>query len=189
MWALQEVSGMGEVRLMGDWDQVWLGTVREWLVEIGMSHQNVVEYPKRTQLGCPPGMYEVCIICYMYCTIFDHAAGLCVYRHIHSTKITCMRIITPMVSLDAFMVTFGLHFRYFNGKIVVFKFNVFLTLQDYLESCSVIAIFDQAIGPHEDCQQNQSHNEKKGHHAQCKHCSQPAVWFLEDLCGSECQIL
>jgi len=32
--ALQEVSGLCELRLMGSCDQVWSGTVRGWLVEI-----------------------------------------------------------------------------------------------------------------------------------------------------------
>ena len=38
VWALQN-SGLGEMRLMGDHDQIQSGTVRGWLVEIGMPHQ------------------------------------------------------------------------------------------------------------------------------------------------------
>ena len=40
--------------------------------------------------------------------LFDHATGKHVYKHVHNTKITCMRIIIPMVSLRAFGVAFWL---------------------------------------------------------------------------------
>jgi len=63
------------------------------LVEIGMSHQIVVEYPKGTQLGCPLGVYWVYILCYTHCALFDHNIGMCVYRHIHNTKNTCVRTV------------------------------------------------------------------------------------------------
>jgi len=70
----------------------------------------MVEYPKRTQLGCPLGVCYVYILCYNYCTLFDHAMGMCTYRHTYKIKITCVRTIVPtMFSLDAFRVTFWLH--------------------------------------------------------------------------------
>jgi len=42
--------------------------------------------------------------------------GMCAYRCIHNTKITCMRIIIPMVSLKVFGVMFGLHWVEINKE-------------------------------------------------------------------------
>jgi len=68
----------------------------------------MVEYPKRTQLGCPLSSYYVYILCYIYCRVFDCAAGMHVYRWIHNSVITCVRNIIPMIVLKAFGVVFGL---------------------------------------------------------------------------------
>jgi len=95
------------------WDvMVWLwsGMIRNGkgqLVERRVT-PNKVEYPKRTQLGCPLSSYYVYILCYIYCRVFDHATGTYAYRCIHNTIFTCMRIIIPTITLRAFGVAFGL---------------------------------------------------------------------------------
>ena len=52
----------------------------------------MVEYPKRTQLGCPLSSYYVYILCYIYFRVFDCAMGN----------------IIPTIGLRAFGVVFGL---------------------------------------------------------------------------------
>ena len=76
----------------------------------------MVEYPKRTQLGCPLSSYYVYILFYIYFRMFDCATGTHMYRHVHNTIIVCMRIIIPMVSLRAFGVTFGLFWAEINKE-------------------------------------------------------------------------
>jgi len=74
----------------------------------------MVEYPKRTQLGCPLSSYYVYILCYIYFRMFDHAMGMCAYRHIHNSIIACVRNTIPTVSLRAFGVAFGLSWAEIN---------------------------------------------------------------------------
>jgi len=76
----------------------------------------MVEYPKRTQLGCSLSSYYVYILCYIYFRMFDHAMGTHVYRHIHNTIIACVRIIIPTVDLRAFGVAFGLSWAEINKE-------------------------------------------------------------------------
>ena len=47
---------------------------------------------------------------------------------VYNTKITCMRIIIPMISLSAFGVMFGLYWAEINKENRNFNFNVFLTI-------------------------------------------------------------
>jgi len=42
--------------------------------------------------------------------------GMHVYRHIHNTIITCMRIIIPMITLKVFGVMFGLYWVEINKE-------------------------------------------------------------------------
>jgi len=76
----------------------------------------MVEYPKRTQLGCPLSSYYVYILCYIYFRVFDHAMGTCAYRCIHNTIIACVRNIIPMIGLRAFGVVFGLSWAEINKE-------------------------------------------------------------------------
>jgi len=80
------------------------------LVEIGTSHQIRWNILREHNWGAPSAhinfIYYVTYICY---TLFDHAMGMCTYRHIHNTKITCVRIIIPTINLRAFRVVFGLY--------------------------------------------------------------------------------
>jgi len=68
----------------------------------------MVEYPKRTQLGCPLSSYYVYILCYIYFRVFDHAMGTHAYRCIHNTIIACVRNTIPTIGLRMFGVMFGL---------------------------------------------------------------------------------
>jgi len=76
----------------------------------------MVEYPKRTQLGCPLSSYWVYILVYIYFRMFDHAMGMRTYRHVHITIIACVRIIIPTVDLRAFGVAFGLSWAEINRE-------------------------------------------------------------------------
>jgi len=76
----------------------------------------MVEYPKRTQLGCPLSSYYVYILCYIYFRMFDHAMGTRVYRRVHNTIIVCVRITIPTVDLRAFGVAFGLSWAEINKE-------------------------------------------------------------------------
>ena len=61
----------------------------------------MVEYPKRTQLGCPLSLYYVYILCYIYLIVLRG-------RVHNNTIIVCVRIIIPTIGLRAFGVAFGL---------------------------------------------------------------------------------
>jgi len=125
---LYKNSGSGEMRLMG-WS--WSDTIRNGKGVVGWDRRvspNMVEYPKRTQLGCPFSSYEVYILCYIYFRMFDRAMGTHAYRRIHNTIIACVRIIIPTVSLRAFGVAFGLSWAEIIKKNKEFNFNVFLTI-------------------------------------------------------------
>jgi len=92
---LYKNSGSDEVRLMG-WS--WLDTIRNGKGAVGWDRRvspNMVEYPKRIQLGCPLSLYYVYMLCYIYCRVFDHAAGTHAYRRVHNFVITCVRNIIP----------------------------------------------------------------------------------------------
>jgi len=105
---LYKNSGSGEMRLMG-WS--WLDMIRNGKGAVGWDRHispNMVEYPKRTQLGCPFSSYYVYILCYIYFRVFDRAMGMRAYRHVHNTIITCVRNIIPTIGLRAFGVAFGL---------------------------------------------------------------------------------
>jgi len=42
--------------------------------------------------------------------------GMHMYRHVHNTIFTCMRIITPTITLRVFGVTFGLYWAEINKE-------------------------------------------------------------------------
>jgi len=110
----------------GDCDWIWSGTVRGWLVEIGMSHQIWWNILREHNWGVPSAHIKfIYILCYIYFRVFDHATGMCAYRCVHNTIITCMRIIIPMIGLRVFGVAFGLSWAEINREL---HFNVFLTL-------------------------------------------------------------
>ena len=113
---LYKNSGLGEMRLMG-WS--WSETIRNGKGVVGWDRcisPNMVEYPKRTQLGCPLSSYYVYILCYIYFRMFDHATGMRTYRCVHNTIITCVRIIIPMIGVRAFGVMFGLYWVEINKE-------------------------------------------------------------------------
>jgi len=72
--------------------------------------------------------YHECSVYYTYCRLFDQAMGMHVYRYIHNAKITCVRIIVPMFSLDVSKVAFWLHYMELYKEL---NFNVFLTLPPF----------------------------------------------------------
>ena len=113
---LYKNSGLDEMRLMG-W--LWSDTIRNGKGAVGWDKHvspNMVEYPKRTQLGCPLSLYYVYILCYIYCRVFDHATGTHAYRHVHNFVITCVRNIIPMIVLRAFGVASGLSWAEINKE-------------------------------------------------------------------------
>jgi len=91
--------------------------VRGWLVEMGTSHQIRWNILREHNWGVPSVhikfIYILCYICY---TVFDCAMGTYTYRHIHNTKITCVRIIIPMINLRVFGVMFGLYWAEINKE-------------------------------------------------------------------------
>ena len=63
---------------------------------------NKVEYPKRTQLGCP-------IIHIKFIYYVTYLVQYLIMLQGHNTKITCVRIIIPTITLRVFGVVFGLY--------------------------------------------------------------------------------
>jgi len=124
MQALQEVSGSCELRLMGDHDQVWSGTVRGQLVEIGMSHQIRWNTLREHNRGVPSAH----IMFIYYDTYIVHY----------------LIMLQGCVHTDAYTIpklhTFWLHWAEINRN---FNFNVFLTIWRFLvQSPFVLAVLN-----------------------------------------------
>ena len=70
---------------------------------------------------------------------------MCTYRHIHNTKITCMRIIFPMVSLKAFGVMFGSVAQILKSQLGLVWFLEWNRLKQYLSTCLKMPAWSKPI--------------------------------------------